>query len=70
MCDIASNEYDEIAAKYFESGWKSGVNECLLEIRALRTDIKPMMDFFAAIPEAIESNPMMNMMFGKALKRK
>lgn len=39
-------------------------------ILALRRDIKPMMDFFAAIPEAIESNPMMSMMFGKALKRK
>jgi len=39
-------------------------------ILALRRDIKPMMDFFAAIPEAIEQNPMMNMMFGKTLKRK
>jgi hypothetical protein len=42
----------------------------IAEIQTLRRDMMPIADFFAMIPEAIESNPMMSMMFGKALKRK
>lgn len=44
--------------------------EIYAAIQALRRDMKPIVEFFAMIPEAIESNPMMSMMFGKALKRK
>lgn len=68
MCEIGVNERDEIAAKYFAAGWNSGVNECLLEIRALHQALQPLIAVAQAIPEAMESNPMMKMLLGRMSK--
>lgn len=75
---------DEIAAKYFKSGWDAAIREYNVrteephisiddvwrELCNLRADLTPLIEMFKALPQVLEESPMLGMIFGRLAGKK